>query len=407
MDTDSDMDLFIKNYRGRIKRELGIENDKELVNIFSKEFVNPTKDNPMKVAEFLSFLNIKDIEPLLRKIYPRFKRIRKNAFAKTKFLLYMILKNMRSISGAYRTLKKYPEDVKLLGFSKRKLQSYETIREFINNRLTDELLDELFDAFLISLKNALGKLGKTLGKRRGEDATIIRAKRNDPEAEYNDYYREDGYKKDIVLDLDLKIPIGYTNMGINDFDGDCFVPSLQKAEELGLHHCEEIKVDGKYPTYENIAIAKIDYKVDMVYLPQEHWVINEKGNKEAIINEYQKHWKHTNFRPNANIKFMLQFLCKCKKFEHVGAYYRNKVMKEYKKDPDEYKMERKYSERNKDEWFNYYIKEHLGFDLNLPRKGKRAAFRHTTLCLIAILAVALNRVQNNIIENLSSTVYLV
>jgi hypothetical protein len=64
-----------------------------------------------------------------------------------------------------------------------------------------------------------------------------------------------------------------------------------------------------------------------------------------------------------------------------------------------------YGQREKIESANGYLKSQMGFEA-LPRKGSRAAFRHTTLCLIAINAVALTRLQHGVREALTSVAYL-
>ena len=48
----------------------------------------------------------------------------------------------------------------------------------------------------------------------------------------------------------------------------------------------------------------------------------------------------------------------------------------------------------------------MGFETSLPQKGRKHAFKHTTLCLIAINAVALTRLQNGETEHLTSVAYL-
>ena len=84
-------------------------------------------------------------------------------------------------------------------------------------------------------------------------------------------------------------------------------------------------------------------------------------------------------------RYKLKFLFKKGEYEIVGAYYRNKRMKEA---------------------FNSYLKQHAGFESNLPRKGEKIAFFHTTLCLLSLNLVALTRLQNGTTENLVSVAYL-
>ena len=47
------------------------------------------------------------------------------------------------------------------------------------------------------------KVGITIFKRVSEDGVDIRARDTDEEAEYSGYYKENRYKEDIGVDIDL------------------------------------------------------------------------------------------------------------------------------------------------------------------------------------------------------------
>jgi len=100
----------------------------------------------------------------------------------------------------------------------------------------------------------------------------------------------------------------------------------------------------------------------------------------------------------------LHLLYRKREYEMVGAYYRNKRMEEWVNNKELWKEYGR--ERNLNEGFNSYLKQHAGFDSNLPRKGRKIAFFHTTLCLISLNLVALTRLQNGVTENLISVAYL-
>ena len=336
-------------------------------------------------------------------MYPRFERIKDAVYARTKLYLFMILAKKRKITDIYRYIKNNPDQAELLGFKDGKIPTYETIRNFFNTRLTDELEEELFYEFVKEIQHELKKYGESLGEETGEDATPIRAKRYDKEAEYSGYYKIKGWKKDIVIDLKHKIPIAYSDIGINDDEAKCLIPNLEKLKKINIH-CKLNKVDNGYSDLVNIAHAKMKYNTDLHYRIQDNWVMRKDGTFEEIKRNYQKYWQEENFKPTDNIKDMLWFLYKQGDIEQVGAYYRNQKMLDYQNDPAN--NEKKINERSKSEWFNFYIKEHLGFDFVLPKKGKKAAFRSTTMCIIGVLAVALGRVQNGVTENLGSTVFL-
>jgi hypothetical protein len=202
----------------------------------------------------------------------------------------MKLRGIKTLTKAYRLLRTNPEVAKNLGFCS--LPTYETIRHFANDLLTAKVLKVIFYAEVGEIK---AKLNGDLGKVTIEDATVITAKAKDPEAEYNGYYDDRGWKKDLVIDQPTGVFLSFSDLGINDNEADCLVGHLGELEKIGIHVGKNI-VDGKYPTYENIAMAKHGYRTDLLYSPQEHWVHNPKGNqrrsKECIKSTGRKKTSH-------------------------------------------------------------------------------------------------------------------
>lgn len=62
--TEKDIDTRIKMFREKLDRELGNMN---LVKIRKKKFSNPTNENPIRIAEFLSFLDVTPFKKNLKK----------------------------------------------------------------------------------------------------------------------------------------------------------------------------------------------------------------------------------------------------------------------------------------------------------------------------------------------------
>jgi hypothetical protein len=213
-----------------------------------------------------------------------------------------------------------------------------------------------------------------------------------------------GWKKDLLLDQKHKVFLAFQNLGINDNEGHSLPLNLEKLREIGIN-VHEVTADGKYPTYENIATAKHRYGTSLFYRPQAGWVHNDKGNLDEINHRYQRYWKHHDFKVNADIEYKLHFLYQRGDYEWVGAYYRNQHIQRYNSRIKRC-MKRYRIERNINESFNNYLKQHMGFETSLPYKGEKHAFKHTTLCLIAISAVALTRLQNGETKNLTSVAYL-
>lgn len=319
-------------------------------------------------------------------------------------LFKKLRKDLQKVSEAYRAIQADKEIARNLGFDPYDLPHYETIRHFINDLLDDETIEKMFYSEVAEIKYQLDRYDERLGEKTMEDATIITAKRGDSEAEYNAYYDDWGWKKDLFLDQKHKVFLSYQNLEINENEGHALPHNLEKLHGIDIN-IAEITADGQYPTYENIAIAKHQYETELFYCPQENWVRNTKGDISEINHRYQKYWKHQDFRVNADLDYKLAFLYRRGDLEWVGAYYRNQHVQRYNR-RIKHCRKRYRVERNTNESFNNYLKQHMGFETSLPYKGRKHAFKHTTLCLMAINAVALTRLQNGVTKNLTSVAYL-
>lgn len=366
--------------------------------VFENEFRNPIASQPQDACAFLRHCDLSGVIAYFREVYPRFKQVIGRLEPRLKFALFMLLKNYNKIAKAHRDIICHPEKLELLGFAK--IPTYETLREFINEKVP-LVIERLFDILIIELKREAEKHGIRLFVRCGEDATDIRAKDGDDEAEYSGYYHENDYKKDILVDMENGVVAPPIDLGINDNEGICLIPQLERLNKLGMHPTEML-VDGKYATYRNIAHTSVDGR-ELIYRIQDGWVHNPKGEYGEIKKRYGEYWKCADYKPGADIECTLRFLLVRGDEEYVGAYYRNKAMANYKTAPKKYL--KRCCERSKDESFNSYIKTHLGFEANVP-KGKKKTALFTTLCLFAVDVVALTRLQNGVKKGLTSTVYL-
>lgn len=350
-------------------------------------------------------MDLEWVDPILKELFPRFEWIKHRIYPRVRLVIFMKLRrDLQKVTEAYRAIQSNKEIARNLGFDPYGLPVYETIRHFINDLLDDDRLDHLFYVEVEEIRRLLSRYDKTLGEKALEDATIITAKRDDPEAEYNGYYECRGWKKDLLIDKIHNVFLGYQDLGINDNEADMLPDNLEKLKEIHVK-VNEITVDGKYPTYKNIAIAKHRYDTSLFYRPQKDWVHNSKGDIDEINHRYQRYWKNDDFKVHADIDYKLNFLCKQCDFEYVGAYHRNQHVQQYNQRLKRCKI-RYRNERNANESFNNYLKQHMGFETSLPRKGKNSAFKHTTLCLIAINAVALTRLQNGETKHFTSVAYL-
>ena len=93
------------------------------------------------------------------------------------------------------------------------------------------------------------------------------------------------------------------------------LPYNLKNREIGIR-LEEMTVDGKYLTCENIAIAKCGYETKLFYKPQKHLVYNEKGSVRKLHEKYNsRYWRDGYYKANQSIDYELQFLYKKGEYE--------------------------------------------------------------------------------------------
>lgn len=179
-------------------------------------------------------------------------------------MIFMKLrKDLQKVAELYRVIQSNEEIARNLGFDPYTLPGYETIRHFINDLFDDEVLDHLFYAQVEEIKCQLDRYGETLGEKTLEDATIITAKRDDPEAVYSGYYEDWGWKKDLLFDTKHKVFLAYQNLEVTEDEGKALSCNLEKLRDININ-VNEITVDGKYPTYKNIAIAKHRYDTNLL-----------------------------------------------------------------------------------------------------------------------------------------------
>ncbi|MEW6069305.1 MAG: hypothetical protein AB1485_01685 [Candidatus Thermoplasmatota archaeon] len=152
----------------------------------------------------------------------------------------MKIKKFSKITELQRYLANNPKDAELLEFKKSlngrvMVPPYETLRYFINKRMGRDGAHELMDALVKAIKEKKEELRLEFGKRVGEDAPPVVGARNDNDCEYNAHYRIQGWKVDIVLELDDLLPLTNSCIGINEDEGNCLRSSKEKLSFLVLN----------------------------------------------------------------------------------------------------------------------------------------------------------------------------
>jgi hypothetical protein len=395
---DSDVDEQIRTFRQRLDRELAIPEDKTIEDWLNQEFRNPTAETPIEISEFLSFLDVRPFLKVFMPNYQRFKIMESRLGPRLKFALFLVGKGCKTVMDGYRMLND-EKTRRNLGF--RKKPTYEILREFVNEKLPKVEI-ELCKAVVLEVKRELERLGLPAFKHLAEDATDIKARKTDSEAAYSGYYEEHGYKEDIMLDTDNNIPVSWTDIGINECEGYCLPDQLKAVFATGARP-ETLAVDGKYATYENIAVSHTTFNVRLVYKILDDWVWNSKGEPEEIKRRYQAYREEAGFKTNATVQNMLELLFKVGDYEHVGAYYRNIAMTWYHNDPEGYLSE--FHQRSLIEAHNNRFKNEIRAAKNVP-KGRKKVAQFASLCHLLVHMIVLNRLRHGIKTNLSSVVYL-
>jgi hypothetical protein len=402
MEDGWDVGKLIESYRRRLDKELGIPDGQDFDDFLAHQvggFRDGMREDPVDASEFLSFCDCSNLIEVLKPVYERFNVVEKRLEPRVKFAALVILKGHGTIMGAYSDMRSHSYIWQNLGFDR--LPNYELLREFVNERLPP-VLDRLNDALVVELGKELEGFGIILFEKVSEDGVDIRARDSDEEAEYSGYYKEYGYKEDIVVDVDLGIPYRPIHLGINDHEGSCFPEQIRRLTSLGFHP-KEWMFDGGYTSYENIAIGEAKYHTKLSYQIEKDWIFNEKGTPEDIDERYQRYWKDPEFSIGAPIQFKLRFLLDKGDTEYVGAYFRNQAMIRFEEDPENYL--KNCHLRNRSESTNGHLKNQLGLEKNVP-KGEKRVKRHAAMCILTNLLVALTRAQNGKTSNLVSTAYL-
>ena len=379
------------------ERELE-EMDRLFENIREQRFYEPTSETPVDALTFASWLDPEPLLEVVKESYPYFDRIKDRLPPRIRFLAYMVISGKMNVAETYRSLGE--EGFRKLGF--KKIVTYEILREFIYERIGETRFKILFQKIVKEIIRIMQEKGLVMGKKIMEDATDIRTLKHDMEAEYSGYYREYGYKADITIEADYKIPLDYSPLGINDDEGKCLKESQENIKKLGLNPDVWI-VDMKYGTYENFAHSYAN-DIKLITEPGKKWKRNPKGNEYHIKKCYQKFHRKEDFKPTNDMDEMLGYLYDKGRIREVGAYVRNSLLDDYKKSPEKYRdlnSERK----NKMEGFNAQLKTQTPIENHRPR-GWKAFVRRLHLCMLALVFAALIRVQHGVFSCLTSLAYI-
>jgi hypothetical protein len=376
-----------------------------------EEFIDPTPDNPVDAARFLSFLDLRPILLVLEGFYCERWRHRHPPDAMLRLFALYKLKRFRFLTELWRILD--DETLKLLGF--RWKPSYKTVWHWLNVRLRPEGLEIVHAALMGAIKEALKAQGVQLGWRVAGDASPIQPMKRDKEAGYNGYYKMVCYLVHRLVCSVTNLTLSWAVTPGNVDEAYMMVVLLVKAMLLGVFP-KEAGFDNGYTSpwsYALLGLTNIKPFIRFRKNAKPNW----RGKPRTLRLRFKKMVKAgvlTSDRLNPlgispdpdenSIEKILSGLTIAGQYDYVGAYFRNLSLDEFRQNKRGW-IKLYVSMRNVIEGSNGHQKDWLDLD-NLRVRGLRKARLHTALSMLSEAMFAYTRVQNGVLKGLTSTAYL-
>lgn len=386
-----------------------------------QEFSDATSENSVRTSQFLEGLDLDPIMPELNKHYSVSEG--EEDYPRRAMFKTMVCRKIMKIRYYTRTqnyLKDHPYEAIELGFNidangNALVPDHETLRHFEKIRLGNEGMDTIMELFCINVVGVGNRLGLKIGEKTGTDSTPIQTY-NDPDGTYNGHYKKEMVKAHITSDYNNNVPLAKQVCGGTDGDDQYLEGMLRKTAVSAKENMDDSWFDGGYNSNKNIALAHVEFGLTCHYHIDKDWRRNvtyehNLGGKTYIYTPeqeinylYRKYWMEPDYKKDASLEYMMMYLVKREIYEPVAMYFRNPYVAKYEECPDA--VLDIYHLRNISEGINSYMKANLGLETHVNGKGIKNIDLHVTQCCIALLAVALIRLQHGIKENLSSVAYL-
>lgn len=407
-----DVDAHIKSYWKKIDEAGGSlfeqrfkEWEEEKYGGSRTDFYNPDDDYPMRLALFLSFMDVTPLEEAMKPFYNRLASV-KYLGSMGRTLVFMKLKQLTP-DQTVNHLKTHPADAELLGYEKDMdgifdIPCGETIRLNLKNRFGAEGLRRIDRAIVIAFRREGEKFGVNFGSRCGSDAFPVESVGSDKEAEYNGHYGISGFKVAMTGSYDEEtgiVPLVGEVIGINEDEGKTLVSHVEELRDIGIQ-VEDLFVDGKYATVENIAQVEVGYGTSLHYDIAKNWVYNDQATFFNLKVEYQKFHQDSDFKVYVDNDDMMRYLVKKGECELVGHMIRNDHIAAKEECPDGYLDH--FHQRNMTESENDYIKNDHGLQRAIKRRGKEAVEVEFYSSFLALHVLALIRLQQGCTRRLVS-----
>lgn len=245
----------------------------------------------------------------------------------------------------------------------------------------------MFIATIDTLRVELADYNLQLGQTVTTDATPLPARKSDKESMYTTHYKWRCYKLHRLLCTTTNIPIAIRGTKGNVYDGDYLLELLFKARDAGITFLEVIG-DDQYGSFENHALVSAFGAFPRFYL-----------RKNAVYHETAE-WISLYGRVKSEERCVE---LTCWEAAQVGKALRNGNLREYEEHPEGW-LEA-YHQRSTAEGGFGHEKDWIGLE-NLP-KGYEKVLWHIALVELTMVIVALTKVQNGVLENLTGIAGLI
>lgn len=391
---DYNVENQIQQFRDRINAELADPRIEKTPD--PPGFTNPTLDNPVQAARFLSWLDLDHplINEIFQEAWPYYDRrtMGPTLRARFKWLVWSILRGYPNPHRARNALLADEDAQRLLGFT-GSVPGYDTMNAFWKWATRPVNAHRLMDTFT----KILHRHFEDLGHDQAEDAIPYRSLRDDDSAPYNGHYKCQMHKAEArwCTKHDAFL-IGALSYGT--FNEVAWSPPFtRRIKRLGLT-VKRLTIDRAYPSYEAITDHVLE-NVHLGYHACKHWTIDAQAAKADVDKRYNEHWEHTAYMSNVPTHRKARFLIEhgSETDREAGAKW---VRDDYLETRDEDEAARVSRERSGNESY------HPDLHRVLLEPDRRGMDRMVGLCMAAFLvlhAVQLCRAQHDVSTGLCST----
>ena len=346
--------------------------------VFQKLNIEDLVKHGAHLFEYLCFLDISDIEEyIFQNFYQRAPQHNIGAMLKLAIAYYV-----DGDKGYIKLVKSLTEyDLTLLKL--KKTPSGSRLQQFIQ----DQIGEENFVKIMHILAKKLDYFAEQNGiHHSSQDSTPLEASRYDKYADYNEHY---GCKMDKAhIYMKGTYPLLMTHTCGNANDSPLLEPHLITLNELDIS-AEFMNIDGQYDSYENHARVRYIIGAYPYIHIRENAVEYEDGSPERVDHWCNKLWKQGG-NPNDTIDNKLRFLFEQGRLKQVGAYYRNKNLKEgMPKDKTDLRKEQ--------ERIHSHMKQTVKFDIRYLHNSNKSL--HITASFVSYQLLVLTASQNGLNPN--------